>query len=193
MVISPDKGQKLLLRDLVFPFLYSIGLLVLFGVFSALSSGCKPQTVDPVPPDTLTNPGLTGTFSLCYTKSMGGYSNVVVSGATPRNITELSGNTPALNSDEYPQWSPDGQYIAFRRSASVYGPSLHIFDLVSGNDTNITADGGLVASLPQWTPDRQLCVAYQSPIGTQTATYLMRPDGSGKRKILETWSKSDFS
>jgi len=39
--------------------------------------------------------------------------------------------------------------------------------------------------MPKWTPDGQLCVSYQRPIGSAAATYLMMPDGSGKRKILD--------
>ncbi len=139
-----------------------------------LMTGCKEGISNPI--------SIYGNI-LCYEKSYNNYWEIFknnLAGNNPINISNYS------DDDEYPQWSPDGRYIVFRRSIEVGGPLIIVYDLQSNTYTNLTADGGMADYMPQWTPDGKVCFAYQSPFPGAFATYIMNPDGSEKRKILDT-------
>jgi Tol biopolymer transport system component len=133
-------------------------------------------------------------FVMCYERPDGGVGQIYLNnirGTHPCNISHYT-----ARSDIAPQWSPDGRYIAFRRGTPAYGPKTICFDLLSSTFIDLTSDGGISASLPQWTPDGGIYFAYERPVLSPPATYLMRPDGSDKMKILDTiasqmWSLGD--
>jgi len=120
--------------------------------------------------------------ALCYEKPYNNYWAIFTNNIYGSNAINISNYT---GDDEYPQWSPDGRYIAFRRSISVFGPLIIVYDLQKNTYTNVTSDGGLADSGPKWTTNGKLYFAYQNPIGSTTATYIMNPDGSNKKKILD--------
>jgi WD40 repeat protein len=155
--------------------------------------GCRDHGTDPLPlpPDTLSNPSMSENFVLCYQKVSSGHWNVFTSGANHMNLSLESGVLDYQN-DNDPNWSPDGRYIAFRRSELVGGPSIHVYDLSNGTDTVLTNDGGVASTPPQWTEDGKLFFTYQRPLGASAGTYLMNPDGRGKRKFLDRGSDIFF-
>jgi Tol biopolymer transport system component len=120
---------------------------------------------------------------ICYEKLNGDHWAIFVNsafGGNPQNISNYSGD------DEYPEWSPDGRYIAFRRHVLVGGPLICVCDLSTGQIADVTSDGGWADSFPRWTADGRLYFSYERPLLSAPATYIMGPDGSGKRKILDT-------
>jgi hypothetical protein len=133
-------------------------------------------------------------FSLCYERPAGGVGQIFLNnlkGTHPLNISNYT-----IRSDEYPKWSPDGRYIAFRRNVPLYGPLTFTYDLEHSTYSNLTSDGGRSRSLPQWTPNGMVCFAYERPVSTPPATYVMNADGTGKKRILDTvaskiWFYSD--
>ena len=155
--------------------------------WAAVFSGCGQRLVAPVPnplPDSVINLPMSGNFILCYEKAVGGYWNVFISGVNPVNVSLATG-VPYNQDDEYPQWSPDGKCILYRRSASIFGPSAHAYDVGNRTDVNLTSDGGVTLLPPQWTPDGRIYCAYQQPVGNPTCTYLMNVNGTDKKKILD--------
>ncbi len=155
-------------------------------VLIALQGGCAHEVVGPNPNpevDSIVNPPLSGNFVLCYTMSVAGHWNVLISGSRSLNLSVSTGALPSQD-DEYPQWSPNGNFILFQRSLSVFGPTAEVFDVKHDTCFNATSDGGVVALPPGWTPSSELYCAYQAPVGTPTATYLMNPDGTQKKRIL---------
>lgn len=130
-------------------------------------------------------------FVLCYSRAYQGHGQIFlnnIKGTHPRKISVLT----AGNDDGYPRCSPDGRYIAYRRLAPLYSPFTIVYDTKLGTHTDVTSDGGLSASLPRWTPDGRVFFAYQRPVGSLPATYLMNPDGSGKTKILDSVASGIF-
>ena len=155
----------------------SIRFLVLnIAVLALLAcvSGCQSGSMDP---------GLSPAGDdICYTKWSNGHWQIFTNnalGTMPVNIPSWEGD------DEYPKWSPNGRYIVFQRRVPIYGPLVCVYDLTMKTYANLTADGGLSSAHPTWTPTGKVVCAYQCPVGSPVATYLMDPDGSNKRKILD--------
>lgn len=61
-----------------------------------------------------------------------------------------------------------------------------VYDTKNRTEINLTSDGGLANLMPQWAPNGKVYFSYQRPIGSTTATYLINPDGSDKKKIFIT-------
>ena len=126
---------------------------------------------------------------ICYVKFVNNNWEIYTNNISGSNAQNISNDS---NDDEYPQWSPNGRYIVFRHSISMYGPLIYIYDLENKTYTNLTSDGGLADSQPKWAPNSKVYFAYQKPIGSTAAIYLMNPDGSDKRKILNFSSTQIF-
>jgi|WetSurMetagenome_2_1015567.scaffolds.fasta_scaffold92254_2 Tol biopolymer transport system component len=147
-------------------------LLVIFFLLILLIAGCK---------DKITSPITVNGNIICYEKSYNNYWEIFTNntnGSNPQNISNYS------DDDEYPQWSPDGKYIVFRRSIPVGGPLMYVYDLENKTYANLTEDGGWADYLPQWAPNGKVCFSYQRPLLSAAATYIMNPDGNQKKKIL---------
>jgi Tol biopolymer transport system component len=152
--------------------LAGIGCLII--AWSALFIGCKDKITDPVN----TNPVIIGDYVLCYEKSYKGhweiFSNNII-GSSPQNISNYSYD------DEYPQWSPDGRYIAFSRN----GTFVIVYDRKKQIETNLTSDGGGSSLQPRWVPNGKIYFGYPYAWAGYNGTYIMNPDGSEKKKILD--------
>lgn len=134
-----------------------------------------------------------GNYQICYC----GYGQIEINNIMGTDPVDLSLQDPNFKSGDYddnPRWSPDGRYIAFRRLRpdTSYNPFIYVYDTQKKTFTNLTSDGGLASSNPQWTQDGKVYFSYESPVLSATATYLMNPDGSDKRKILDDSTASIY-
>ncbi|HLP16207.1 MAG TPA: hypothetical protein VK470_08120 [Bacteroidota bacterium] len=144
-------------------------LIPTIGVLIMYSIGCK---------NNITGAGINSEKSICYSKS----SNIYITqfpGGTPHNISQ------GVQKDNNPQWSPNGRFIVYNRSLSVFGPAVIVYDLQTTNELVLTSDGGMAKQGPRWTPNGKVFFAYQRPIGSPIGTYLMNPDGTDKKRILD--------
>ena len=92
-----------------------------------------------------------------------------------------------------PNWSPDGNWIAFRRCDE----QIWIMDTLGGSLTNLTRNG-MRNGLPVWSPDgwRIAYAATLSPGVTTWQFYTMNADGSNQVQLTHdpvgavdpTWS-----
>jgi Tol biopolymer transport system component len=106
---------------------YIIALLVTLFIFI---NGCK---------DKVTGPSSIGGNVICYEKSYNNYWEIYtnnITGSNPQNISNYS------NDDEYPQWSPDGRYIVYSRSTSIYGPLVIVYDTKNRTECYVSEPNG---------------------------------------------------
>lgn len=115
--------------------------------------------------------------------------------------TRLERLTDSPAFDDQAELSPDGRLLAFVSTRGDGSTDIYIKDLQSGKVSNITnAPGGDFR--PSWAPDGQT-IAFSSDRGTgfphqgypgpagkwehvhATSIYLVRPDGSGLRRLTE--------
>jgi Tol biopolymer transport system component len=109
-------------------------------------------------------------------------------GSGVRQITDIEG--------EYPTWSPDGQRLAFMSAqphATGGDPNYDIFTIrVNGKDPRQLTTWSHEDGWPDWSPDGRWIAytstrdnhgQYHAP-GPYTTIYVMRPDGSGKRRVV---------
>jgi Tol biopolymer transport system component len=105
--------------------------------------------------------------------------------------------------DGLPTWSPDGERIAFTRIAepgtASAGSGIVVIDVESGREEQIT-DVALPSFdlSPAWSPDgSEIVFTRGAPSGgsvhPSTALYLIRPDGSGLRKLADDGSEPAWS
>ena len=112
--------------------------------------------------------------------------------ARPMRLAELDTNI-GLPPD--PTWSPDGTRLAFARAVRVgddgdYRISLAIANLVNGRVRDVPSTGG--GDQPAWSPDgRRIAFVVSSLAGD--ALMLVRPDGSGRRKVGHDGCSPDWS
>jgi TolB protein len=79
-----------------------------------------------------------------------------------------------------PAWSPDGTRIACVEGGS---PEIHVVELATGIDRNLTSLSGPSYWSPTWSPDGTQ-IAYGSDADGATAVYVMNAaDGSGVRRV----------
>jgi len=140
-------------------------------VFIPVFIGCK---------DKITPPVIDGDYSLCYEASYNGHSEIFtnnITGTARKDISNYSGD------DEYPQWSPDGRYIVYSRSSGVV-----VYDTKTQANTVLTTDSVDAGLMPQWTPNGKIFFYCRSSYDVHDpgATYIMNPDGSRKKKILDS-------
>jgi len=131
----------------------------------------------------ITGPGASDGNVICYVKSYKGHGEIFTNniiGSNPQDISNYS------DDDEYPQWSPDGRYIVYSRSIPVNGPLVIVYDTKTQSSTDLTSDGGGASLTPQWTPNGKVCFGYPYSGAKYHGTYIMNPDGSDKKKILDS-------
>jgi TolB protein len=92
---------------------------------------------------------------------------------------------PDTDYGEYPAWSPDGTRIAF--SSNLSGEAKIFIVELDGSrvvDLSSVGEGGKVA----WSPDGRSILFQSHPDHTDNYTdiYVMRPDGSGVKRLTRT-------
>lgn len=158
------KYARIILPILIFIILFSI-------------NRCKNNPIAPV--DHL----ITGDYEICYEKPYNGNGEIFInniSGSDPRDISNYQDDD-----DECPEWSPDGKYIVYSRQVPIMGPWVIVYDAQSKTEINLTSDGVGGSQIPKWTPDGKVYFYYPNDYGNYHGMYVMNPDGSDKKKILD--------
>jgi Tol biopolymer transport system component len=90
--------------------------------------------------------------------------------------------------DYQPSWSPNGRLLAFRSDRAEPGPmeGVVLIDRRSGRERRLTRR--YLAGFPAWSPNGRL-ISFSGTAGT----YVIRPDGRGRRLVFangewSTWS-----
>ena len=100
-------------------------------------------------------------------------------GGTPRNITRNRSN------DTNPSWSPDGTQILFDSTRPPGGnPDIFVSDRLGTTVRNLTNHGN-VDLIASWSPDGGW-ITFQSSRDGDWEVYVMRPDGSGQRRLTHS-------
>lgn len=157
-------------------------LFFLALILLILISSCKDDIINPI----ITI--IDGDYELCYEKPYNGHWEIFtnnISGTNPQDISNYA------DDDEYPEWSPDGKYIVFSRSVPLLGPWVIVYDVQNKTEINLTSEGVGGSQLPKWTPNGKVYF-YYPPWGNYDGTYIMNPDGSNKKKILDTTANIYF-
>jgi len=82
-------------------------------------------------------------------------------------------------------WAPDGRRIVFARAAGKRS-SLWIFDRNGGTARRLTH--GAIDVEPSWSPDgRSIAFVRIDPLRFQSGIWLVRPDGTKRRRILASF------
>lgn len=74
-------------------------------------------------------------------------------------------------------WSPDGRRIAFAKDDGIY-----VMRSAGGRPLHILRGGRF--SLPEWAPNGRVLALVKEEPDLTTAVYVVRPDGSGLRRLL---------
>jgi len=107
------------------------------------------------------------------------YNNNIV-GTSPLNISNYYGD------DEYPQWSPDGKYIVYSKRLPNSSLEVLVYDSQNLAYTNLTPNPGPSSQTPKWTPNGKVYFNYREDYGKPYITYIINPDGSDKKVMLDT-------
>ncbi len=107
------------------------------------------------------------------------YINNIV-GTSPLNISNYYGD------DEYPQWSPDGKYIVYSKRLPNSSLEVLVYDIQNLAYTNLTPNPGPSSQTPKWTPNGKVYFNFREDYGKPYITYIMNPDGSDKKIMLDT-------
>lgn len=89
----------------------------------------------------------------------------------------------------FPTWSPDGKSIVYSQDAH-----LVVWDLASGLRRNLTMPGGQRDTFPQWSPKGDWIAFSSDRLSDEDFNlYLIRPDGSGLRRLTDKSGDSHCS
>ena len=110
------------------------------------------------------------------------------------NYRMITNDTPALHRD--PSFSPDGKSVVFTYKKNKRDPQLleelFVMDIESGamkqitqypQDDTLRSSRGYKAGTPKWHPSGEF-ITYQSLQEGKYSIYSIKPDGSGKRKLM---------
>jgi len=125
--------------------------------------------------------------SIAFVSQRDGNMELYVMGADGSGVRRLTDNF-AL--DDHPAWSPDGTRIAFvsTREPAPAGRAWNAIYTMSADGSNVRRLSGPDAAdySPAWSPRGDL-VAFASGSGRsgESGIYVMNPDGSGRRLVVE--------
>jgi dipeptidyl aminopeptidase/acylaminoacyl peptidase len=119
---------------------------------------------------------------ICYVKENNGNWDVFTNDVSGSSRTQI---TTFEDADEYPQWSPDGNYIVFSRHVKVNAPHCIVYDIKTKTETNLTPEGS-ACQMPQWLPNGKVCLNYPFAYSPHHETYILNPDGTEEKLILDS-------
>jgi TolB protein len=166
------------------------------GPPSSASISSSPLPTGPVFPVGRITGGGTGRFAFgCHIDEPNSSGDICVVGLNGSGLRRLT-RGPANEFD--PSWSPDGKRIAFRSAPKPGAGNIGRSDIwvVNADGTgavNLTKDPDWANWSPAWSPDGKE-IAFFSTREDEPGLYVMRPDGSGLRRIMAgdteypTWS-----
>lgn len=165
-----------MIRCWKYPFNFAILI-----VFAILSQGCKD---DP----TGSEAGPFSSYQIVYHKWTNNNWEIYLnslSGNTPKNISNFG------YEDSDCMWSPDGKSVAYthmiKRDADIY-----LYNLKTNENINLTPDETYDAQTPSFSPDGKSILFSYLKIFDPQCKYIMKSDGSGKRKLLDYDAKIYF-
>ncbi|MEM9950528.1 MAG: protein kinase [Chloroflexota bacterium] len=118
-----------------------------------------------------------GTQIAFHSERNNGNWDVFIMSADGRNVTRL---TTDPSNDQWPAWSPDGEWIAFA-SGRAGGNDIYIIR-PDGSDLQQLTDNRANEFYPTWSPDSQR-LAYQSNRNGNFDIYTMNIDGTDVTQI----------
>jgi Tol biopolymer transport system component len=100
-------------------------------------------------------------------------------GSGARKIGDLAGD------DGAPSWSPDGSKLVVILHAPAGGKHV-VIDVATGTQTTILDEhGGEFPGTPEWSPTGDLIAFSLGSSDIDADIYLMRPDGTGRRLLVD--------
>lgn len=129
--------------------------------------------------------------SLAFVSYRDGDAEIYVADPNGRNLRRLTRNRVE---DALPAWSPDGRRIAFA-SNRTGGYEIHVISATGAGSARRITHGATRAYgsyWPAWSPDGRL-IAFASTARTpeNAEIYVMRPNGSGLRRLTRTKGDSE--
>jgi tol-pal system beta propeller repeat protein TolB len=112
---------------------------------------------------------------------------VSVPGGRPRRVAGRAGRD-----DFAPAWSPNGKLIAYRANPARGDESDIIVVAATGSTPrNLTNSPGVADWSPAWSPDGRTIAFFSMRTGGRDL-WLMRADGSGKRRLTNDGSLNEY-
>jgi TolB protein len=125
-----------------------------------------------------------------------GEDDIYVMSADGKTIRRLT-TDPAR--DTFPDWSPDGKQISFISDRDG-SRNLFVMDADGGNQRQLTNQQQLPRTArgyvqwQQWSPDSQeIAFTYNPRTEQGTSIYVIRPDGSGLRQLVDRAAEPAWS
>jgi TolB protein len=111
----------------------------------------------------------------------------VVPGGKPKRIAGVDGRD-----DFAPAWSPNGKEIAYRLNPPRSDESdIMVVAARGGAPRNLTRSPGVADWSPAWSPDGR-SIAFFSTRGGGRDLWVMRRDGTGKRRLTRDGSLNEY-
>jgi TolB protein len=109
----------------------------------------------------------------------GSFPHIYVMDADGTNARRVGRST-----GEYPSWSPDGRRIAFGVLTGSSSSSFEIFVMrADGSKLRRLTRNRVTDNCPSWSPSGRLIVFHRNAHGGLPRLYVMRPGGSGVRRL----------